>query len=111
MQLPNKSNASVSTDKIVDYLLSETHAVGKSKAKFFRSFGFNEKNISAFEQGLLNIAQTESVAESTETVFGIKYVIDGKLATPNGAIIQLRTVWIIEIDSVTPKLVTAYPLN
>lgn len=35
MELPNKSHAYVSTRKIADYLLSETHAVGKSKPSFF----------------------------------------------------------------------------
>lgn len=86
MQLPNKSNATISISKIMDYLLSETPAAGKSKAKFFRSFGFDETNIPEFEQGLLNIAQTELVMETIETAFGTKYVIDGKLKTPNGVI-------------------------
>jgi hypothetical protein len=35
MELPNKFNAFVATGKVLDYLLSETHAVGKSKARFF----------------------------------------------------------------------------
>jgi hypothetical protein len=37
MELPNKSNAFVATGKVLDYLLSETHAVGRSKARFFGS--------------------------------------------------------------------------
>lgn len=111
MELPNKSHAHVSTRKIVDYLLSETHAVGKSKTKFFRSFGLDETNVSQFEQGLINIAQTESVAESAETIYGKKYVIDGELETPNGDMIHLRTVWIIETGDDIPRLVTAHPLD
>jgi hypothetical protein len=42
MELPNKANAQVPFEKIVDYLLSETHSVGRSKAKYFRSYGFDE---------------------------------------------------------------------
>jgi len=50
----------------MDYLLSETHAVGKSKAKFFRSFGFDETNVIQFGQGLIKIAQTKEVTDITE---------------------------------------------
>jgi hypothetical protein len=111
MELPNKFHAYVSIDKITDYLLSETHIVGRSKARFFRSFGFDETNVSQFEQGLIHIAQIELVAEITETIYGKKYVIDGDLETPSGDIIHLRTVWIIETGDDIPKLVTAYPLD
>ncbi len=111
MELPNKLRASVSVSKIADYLLSETHAVGKSKAKFFRSFGFNETNISQFEKGLVDIAQTEAVVETAQTPCGKKYVVDGALKTPDGDMIHLRTVWIVETGDDIPKLVTAYPLD
>jgi hypothetical protein len=111
MELPNKSQAYIANSKIVDYLLSETHAVGKSKAKFFRSFGFNETNTAQLGHGLISIAQTESVTEITETPHGIKYVIDGNLETPNSVTIYLRTVWIIETGDTIPRLVTAHPLE
>jgi hypothetical protein len=111
MELPNKFHAYVSISKITDYLLSETHIVGRSKARFFRSFGFDETNVSQFEQGLTRIAQTELVAETTETIYGKKYVIDGELETPSGDMIHLRTVWIIETGNDIPQLVTAYPLD
>jgi len=111
MELPNKSHAYIFISKITDYLLSETHIVGRSKARFFRSFGFDETNVSQFEQGLIHIAQTELVSEITETIYGKKYVIDGELETPNGNMIHLRTVWVIETGDDIPKLVTAYPLD
>lgn len=106
-----KSRAYVSIRKITDYLLSETYGVGKSKAKFFRSFGFDETNIVQFEQELVYIAQRESVAEVTETIYGKKYVIDGELETPSGYMIRLRTIWIIETGNDIPKLVTAHQLD
>ena len=111
MQLPNKSNATISTNKILDYLLSETHAVGKSKAKFFRLYGFDETNVQDFERRLLKIPHTEEVSQVVETMFGIKYLIDGSLETPKGVIIHVRTIWIIETGDTTPKLVTVYPLG
>jgi hypothetical protein len=111
MELPNKLHAYISISKITDYLLSESHTVGKSKAKFFRSFGFNETNISQFAKGLVDIAQTDTVVEATETVYGNKYMIDGQLKTPSGDMIRLRTVWIIETGDDVPRLVTAHPLD
>jgi hypothetical protein len=111
MQLPNKDKAAVSERKIRDYLLSESHAIGKTKAKFFRLHGFTEENTELFRAGLIAIAQTEQVASAEKTTFGTKYVIDGGLASPIGVIIRLRTVWIIETESESPTLVTVYPLD
>ena len=52
MELPNKSRAHVPLEKVTDYLLSGTHAVGKSKAKYFRSYGFSDENASDLAEGL-----------------------------------------------------------
>ncbi|OIN90356.1 MAG: hypothetical protein AUJ21_08315 [Anaerolineae bacterium CG1_02_58_13] len=111
MELPNRLAAYVPIEKITEYLLSESHAVGKSKAKFFRSFGFDEINVTLFEQRLLHIAHAGSVSEIKETTFGVKYIIDGTLETPRGVIIPLRTVWIIETGEEQPRFITAYPLD
>ncbi|WP_416223734.1 DUF6883 domain-containing protein [Thermoflexus sp.] len=43
MPLPNAGNAYVPLSKITRYLLSETHSVGRAKARFFRALGFNER--------------------------------------------------------------------
>jgi hypothetical protein len=83
MQLPNKEKAYIPPNKLTGYLLSETLAVGKSKAKFFRSLGFDETTVEQLEQGLLAIAHTEQVKECTVSSHGTKYVIDGLLETPN----------------------------
>ena len=44
MKLPNYNNVYIPFAKTNEYLLSETHIVGKSKAKFFRAVGFNKSN-------------------------------------------------------------------
>lgn len=36
-------------------------------------------------------------------------LLDGELETPNGDMIQVRTVWIIENEDDVPRFVTAYP--
>ena len=39
--LPNKEKAYIPLTKLKDYLLSETHSIGESKAKLLRSLGFS----------------------------------------------------------------------
>ncbi|HSG43355.1 MAG TPA: hypothetical protein VLA72_09400 [Anaerolineales bacterium] len=111
MELPNKSNAQVPLNKIINYLLSETHSVGKSKAKYFRSYGFDDASASNLMNGLLTIAHNSPVESSERSRYGTKYVLDGKLDTPNNDTIQVRTVWIIETDDDIPRFVTAYPVE
>lgn len=40
MKLPNVGGAVVAQEKIIDYLLSDTHRDGRHKAVFFKRFGF-----------------------------------------------------------------------
>jgi hypothetical protein len=94
----------------MDYLLSEMHPVGKSKAKFFRLLGFDSNNADRLEQGLLHIAHTEMVTDTFTTQHGVKYVIDGTLDTPSNNEVRIRTVWIIEHEMTEPRFVTAYPV-
>jgi hypothetical protein len=109
MDLPNKSKAYIPANKITGYLLSQTHAIGKSKARYFRSLGFDETNSAELEKALFTIAQTELIKDSSAGQHGTKYVIDGFIKTPKGAMIGVRTVWIIETDNDKPRFVTAYP--
>src|SRR4030042_5702839 len=109
MEFPNRENAYIPLSKLQDYLLSETHSVGKSKAKLLRSFGFNEMNIDMLMQGLISIAHSGDIKEVLSAPYGVKYVIDGLLRTPAGRSIEMRTIWITEKDQVRPRFVTAYP--
>ena len=109
MKLPDRENAYVPRPKLTEYLLSQTHPVGRLKAKFFRSLGFDEGNVALLEQRLLAIARDGEVAETTEFKHGSKYVIGGELSAPAGGSATIRTVWIIEPGDSQPRFVTAYP--
>lgn len=111
MKLENKEYAYIPLAKLLDYLLSETHPVGKSKAKYLRSLGFNEANINLLKEGLLSIARSEDVNDVIPSSHGVKYVIDGTLQTPMGVIIKLRTIWAIDKDMDRPRFITAYPIE
>ena len=109
MKLPRGDEAVVPLRKLTEYLLSESHPVGSSKAAFFRDLGFNDDNVRLLENGLLTIAKDEDVIEDIVSPHGIKYVIDGGIEAPRGALAVLRTVWIVESDQGRPRFVTAYP--
>src|SRR5947209_20228691 len=96
MKLPDNKLAYIPKEKLTEYLLAETHPIGRFKAKFFKKFGFHINNAQLLEQALLAIAQSEEVVEIEESAYGTKYTIDGKIDTPSGFKVKLQTVWIIE---------------
>lgn len=111
MELPRSREAVVSEQKITGYLLSETHPVGKAKAKFFKSLEFSQDDISRLREALVSIAVFNEVTEAVSTPFGMKYVIDGEIVSPYGIRSIIRTIWILETGDEFPFLVTAYPAD
>jgi hypothetical protein len=109
MELPNRESAYIPREKLTGYLLSETHPVGKAKARLFRRLGYDENNVDRLERELLTIAQCENVNEVDPTVHGVKYAIVGKLTTPLGSTLPIRTIWFIADDDTKPRFITAYP--
>ena len=110
MKLPNWDCAFIQPQKLTGYLLSETHSVGSSKAKRLRAVGFNDENVAMLEKELLQISASQPVKDTIETPHGVKYVIEGTIATPNGTTLRLRTVWIIDNGETCPRFITAHPL-
>lgn len=110
MKLPFHKNAYIPKAKLEEYLLSQSHVVGRFKAKFFSSLGFDQTNIDKLEKLLLVIAQSTEVKEVIRSEYGKKYIIDGKMKTPKDKVVKIRTVWIIEGDQKTPRFLTAYPV-
>jgi len=109
MKLPRNQEAIVTEEKITDYLLSESHPVGKAKARYFKKIGYSEKNVAQLSEDLIKIAVSNAVSEEVSTLFGIKYIVDGDVVSPTGIKARLRTVWIIETGENLPCFVTAYP--
>lgn len=119
MKLPNSQNVSISREKLTKYLLSETHSVGSSKAKFFRGLGFDETSLDILKQSLSKVAQTGEVKEIRELSYGTNYAIDGVIETPSGKTVRITTVWFIsrakegrfiKSGRNMPSFVTAYPV-
>ncbi|MHB8380787.1 MAG: DUF6883 domain-containing protein [Candidatus Binataceae bacterium] len=111
MKLPNASRATVPRAKMLEYLLSETHPLGRHKAVFFTGFGFTRRAWNELSTALVRHACEHEVSLVEDSPFGKRYDIDGIIATPSGRSPRIRSVWFIETASDTPRFVTAFPLR
>lgn len=108
MKFENIHTAEVPARKVRDYLLSPNHPIGRYKANFFRSLGYDQAQweVLAADLHALLIENAEPV-ETTE--FGTKYEIRGHISGPNGRTGHIVSAWIILNGEDTPRFVTAYP--
>ena len=109
MPIPDAESAYVPHEKLSDYLLNDQHPVGASKAKWFRSVGYDLANATVLEQDLLKVVKTSEDYVEKSSSFGTKYVVSSRISTPNGVDANVTTVWIVELVDKRPRLVTAYP--
>ncbi len=108
-RLPNADAAYVPPEKVTSYLLSLSHPVGRSKARFFHGLGFDHHNALLLQLELGRLAREGEVVQTIPGEYGSKYIVEGKIGTPSGVQASLRTVWLIETGEARPRLVTAYP--
>ena len=109
MKLPNADQAIVDERKVRDYLLSQSHPVGRFKAAYFARAGFGSKSAAEFISALRDLAGAGEAEPGASTEYGQKYLISGILTGPSGEIIELTTVWILPTPDGAPRLVTVYP--
>lgn len=109
--MPDWSRAIVPLAKLKNYLLSESHDTGKSKAVFFKSYGFHAARAEALGREIKNVAERYPVRYEIKSEYGTKYVIDGIILTPTDDAVPIRTVWLIKHGGGIPILVTAYPFR
>ena len=110
MRVPNADRAVANEQKVKDYLLSSSHPVGRYKARFFRSLGYDQNGWRRLASDLIALLANE-VSESVEIEYGTKYVVPGQLTGSDGRATDILTVWIILAGEDVPRLVTAYPGN
>ncbi|MFN2446734.1 MAG: DUF6883 domain-containing protein [Vicinamibacterales bacterium] len=110
-RVPNVDQAQVSDRKLSEYLLAAGHPIGGAKARFFLALGFAADQAERLRNALLQQASSNPVAASERTAFGVKYLVDGPLATPRGGSVAVRSVWFIASGEALPQFVTAYPMK
>lgn len=109
MKLPNAENVIILEAKITRYLLAPDHPTGQGKADFFLAHGFTAAEWEHLAWALRTHAATYAVAVAKPRPYGVNYVVEGPLATPNGRRPWVRSVWMIENGAATARLLTAYP--
>ena len=108
--LPNALQAQVTREKVVDYLLCAEHPDGCSKARFFQHFGYSLENWSALAEALRQHGMKNKILNAVESPFGCRYILEGKIISPDGRNPNVRTVWIVEKGESAPRLITAHPV-
>lgn len=111
MKLPLADEAEIPRAKIVLCLLNPEHRAGKGKACFFASHGFAVEDWQKLADALRQHAREYEVTKEETVPLGVRFVVEGDMTMPDGAIARVRAVWFIERGERTPRFVTAYPLK
>ena len=111
MKLPFADRAIVPERKVTAYLLSATHPTGRHKAAWLTKYGFAVEGWEALAGALKRHADMHEVVRTEDSLFGMRYVIEGPLETPDGRNPRARSVWFMESGESVPHFVTMYPLR
>jgi len=107
--VPNPDKAVIDPAKLRDYLLSPAHPIGRFKAIFFVSLGYNRDGVSVLDRDLRAHVASAVVTRVERTPYGQKYVVRGRIRGPAGREAGLISVWVVLTGEDYPRFVTAYP--
>jgi len=110
MKVPNAERAIVDIRKLRDYCLNPTHDEGKHKARLFAAaLGMTANDAEDLRGALLEGVKTDNARVGRRDEFGQRYVVDFVLEWHNKRA-MVRSGWIIEQNSDTPKLTSCFPI-
>ncbi len=107
--MPDAARAFVEEKKVTGYLLNDTHPQGRSKARFFRTFGFAPERWEELADALVAQARQGALVSTLTLPDSTQYAVEGTLTTPDGRAPRVRTVWETRPETLPPRLITAYP--
>jgi hypothetical protein len=109
VKLPGAERAVVDPAKVRDYLLSESHPVGRFKAAFFLALGYSAAAWQGLAADIRRHAMENEASATKASPYGQKYEVRGTLIGPTGQGATLVVVWIVLRGEDFPRFVTAYP--
>ena len=110
MKIPFAENAQIDIRKLKNYCLNSTHDEGKHKARLFlAAFGMTSEHSYELRNILLKKIITGDAKLGRRDEYGQRYILDFVM-TWNGKQATVRSGWILEHNSQTPRLTTCYPL-
>ena len=109
MVLPNADAAEIDPQKLHGYLLSETHPVGRFKARCFGALGYAAERWQEFEADLRIQHLTQDAQPGELLPEGQVFTIRAILKGPNRQSAVVLSVWFVAAAGGVPRFVTAYP--
>ena len=110
MTIPNVEHAVVDIRKLRDYCLNPMHDEGQHKARLFAiALGMTTDDAEGLRALLLQAVKTADAQLGRRDTYGQRYTVDLLLEWHDRQA-MVRSGWIIEHDSGTPRLTTCYPL-
>lgn len=91
------------------YLLSQTHPVGRFKARFFAALGYSAERWQEFEADLRAQHLSQDATPGEIMPEGQLFTIRAILKGPNAQSAVVLSVWFIAAVGGVPRFVTAYP--
>lgn len=106
--LSGVEDAIVPKEKLTEYVLSDTHTLGRHKAAFFRALlGFTASNWRELASQLVNGLGTAELHKVRGGPYGVQYHVDVPVVGANGATHLVRAAWIINSGE-PARMVTAH---
>jgi hypothetical protein len=109
VRLDGHESVVIAEAKLRDYLLSDTHPVGRFKAAFLRALGFSSENWAELDSAIRAQVVPLDVAPGKPSPHGTKYETDGILRGPNDRAARVVVVWIVYPGDSRRHLLTLYP--
>ena len=110
MAMPHAERAIVDIRKLRDYCLNLLHDEGPHKARLFTTaLAMTADDAEDLRALLLQAVKTTDAQLGRRDVYGQRYTVDILLEW-RGRRAMVRSGWIIEHNSDTPRLTTCYPL-
>jgi hypothetical protein len=109
VRLPNADLAEIDPQKLHGYLLSQTHPVGRFKARFFAALGYSAERWLELEADLRRQHLTQDATPGESISGGQLFTIRAILKGPNGQSAVVLSVWLVAAVGGAPRFVTAYP--
>ncbi|WP_049866946.1 DUF637 domain-containing protein [Pseudomonas brassicacearum] len=108
-RLANAEKAVIDPTKVTSYALNSEHPVGGNKAKVFESaLGYNQTNAGELIAKVQEGARLYPAKLGAADKFGQRITIDMPITGPNGNTATVRTGWIYDPSSSTPRMTTLY---
>ena len=108
MLLPFAERAYIDDQKLIGYCLSETHIIGKHKARVFKSaLGLTSADYLTLKDTILTAVLLNEAQEAGPNQQGDLYSVDF-LMQRNDSMATVRTAWIVLHGESFPRLVSCY---